>query len=159
MKLYIGNPNRSRLELNYVLPEMPPMKRFYTLSVPAGGQALMPHDLSQMDVNTLIEAWGPRAVEYNAVDRAKHAIGWTWRVEKPVSENVLESGVEKNTGEAIKRSERVFEESGIALADVVAKRAREEGNPVRKVAVSVQQDFEGPKPPKNIVSKGVEVRA
>ncbi len=157
MKLYIANTTKQHLVLHYRMIEMPPNAPAYSLKIRMGGQEVIPHDLQSEDITFLLHQWRHFGlVEHSGVDRTKGFVGLSYRVEKPVTESQIERVLEHNDGAATARSEKVFQESGASLADIVAKRAAEQGTNLLQTSVSVQEDFEG-KRPKNVVARGVRV--
>lgn len=157
MKLFITNTTKQHLVLHYRMLETPVDQRPFHITIPMGQQVEMPRDLQPEDLTFLLHQWAPFGlVEHNAIDSTKGFIGISYRVGKPVAADAIQSAVDHNDGEAVKRSERVFQESGVSLANVVAQRAREQGSNLLNTALSVQEDFDG-KAPKNAVARGVKI--
>jgi hypothetical protein len=152
--LYAGNNTKHKLVLHYRMPEQ---TRAFSVTIPMGGQERLPHDLTQQEIDNILGQWKHyNPVEAGAVDRTRGPTDLTYRIEKPITSDSLQSGVEKNEAAAIERSDRVFTESGVALGEMLAKRGAEEGNTLTSVKLSAQEDFVGTKP-KNVIAKGIEV--
>jgi hypothetical protein len=154
MKVFIGNNTRQNARVHYRLPEMKPGTSPYSVFIPKGAQETIPHDLTSTDLDYILRQI-PGVIEAGAVDRTREYFGFTYRVEKPITEQSLQTGVEKNVEGAVKRSNDVFVATGVGLADSLAQRAAEEGNNLLETSLSVQEDFMGAVP-KGVISKGIK---
>jgi hypothetical protein len=155
-RLFVANTTKQNLELGYRMIEHKHPSASY-LKIPAGQQAEFPLDINSEDTNHLLAQWsGHGMVKYDEITRTDGFVGLAYRLDKPITSDQIQSGLDANQDAAQDRSEKAFAASGLGLSEIVGRRAQEEGAQLRSTEVSVQQDFDGPKP-KNIVSKGVRV--
>jgi hypothetical protein len=152
--MYVANCTKQNKELGYRMIEHPAGSPARYFKIAAGAQEVFPKDLSTEDIDYLVKQF--KCVKYDEIDRTKGFVGVAYRIDKEISASQIQRGIFHNDEAAVARSEKVFEESGVALAAVLEKRAQEEGGNLVKTEVSVQQDFDG-SPPKNAVAKGVKV--
>ena len=152
--MYLANCTKQNKELGYRMLGQDVAIPARYLKIAAGHQDVIPFDLTTEEIDYLVKQF--KAVKYDEIDRTKGFIGIAYRIDKELNASQIQRGVDMNDDAAMKRSEKVFQESGVALSAVLAQRAQEEGGNLVKTEISVQQDFDG-QAPKNVVSKGVRV--
>lgn len=169
MKLYVGNATKHVQTFSY-LPVDPrnvdrnvarvPGWRF--LTIPVGGQIMLPDDFAEGDLNYVIEQKMPYGmIEFDEVDRQKKLIELIYAVDRSVPASAIEKAVKQNNDFLIRRGQEIRTEAAIAsnetLSNSLSVQDRRES--LGKLEVTVMEENHDPRNDVAALSEGVRVVA
>lgn len=111
MQVYVANASRNLHLFEYRIPENPQLRHRY---IPAMGQAVLPDDMNQMQIDYLVEKMSPYGfVSVEDVKSKRMPKGFTrliYSVDRPVSEVLIANLVNGNLEAQKETSRKVHEE-------------------------------------------------
>ena len=118
MKMYVANGTRHHQDFIFRLPENPNSR---IMKIPVGSQVQVPGDLSQKDIDAIVEQHGRYGlVPADSVDSTKTFIGMCYSIGAPVKVNKISAMDEHNQDVLEEAGRRNRTEAAIATHEALA---------------------------------------
>lgn len=143
MKFYVANCSRQEWVLNYRLLEV---RAPIVQPIPAGGQVLVPADLSTPQIENLLaqlRGLGLLLVEEVGSYRDSRPVTFLGSTDKPVKADLIQRVMHHNIGVLRLRGKELREAAGIAIHDSVSKMTP---NAAGTMEITMQEDKSGSAP-------------
>jgi hypothetical protein len=136
MYLYVANATKQILQFTYRIPER---RAPITQPVQIGGQTRLSIDLSQPDIDAILEHWGRYGlIPVSELDRVKEFQGYLYAIGKPISGAVIKKAAVIREAVLLRQGHAQREEAAIEMVNTIE---RQPGvTPANQYEVSVVEE-------------------
>ena len=157
MKLFIGNATKQNHDFCYWIPNA---KSARTQRVPIGGQIAISGDLSQTDIDAIIQQHAPYGLAASSeADHVREFVGLCYSVDRPIRAETLEKLMHHNTRVLVEKGKVIRREASVAGNDQLANNLTESGRPetLRQMEASLVEENHDDRSPDPVIAEGYRV--
>lgn len=157
MKLFIGNATKQHHDFVYWVPNA---KSTRTQRVPIGGQVQISGDLSQSDVDHIIQQHAPYGlVASSEADHVRDFVGLCYSVDRPIRMQTLEKLMHHNTRVLSDAGKEIRRQASVAGNDQLENNLVESGRTetLRQMEASIVEENHDDRSPEPQIAEGFRV--